>query len=363
MLLQSKFFKICLGIICVLLIILLLSKVNFIFKPLYMMFNILIVPITLSGFLYYLMRPIVNFLSKRKVNTMVAILLMYFLLGTGFILFLVMVWPTLETQMNNFTQGAPELVQQFQQQVDELQQNRLVSMFWQNGSSLSTQLSEYLSNGIKAARNYMSGAISLVTNFVIVVATVPIILYYMLKEGDQLPSSVLHIIPRRYRADGKKAIHEIDSALSGFIVGRVIITLLLGVIMFLGFLLIGLPYPLLLALVGTVFNLIPYVGPILGAVPVLIVAFTESASMVLWSLVVIIVAQQVEETLLSPHIYGKKLDIHPLTTVIILLVAGDMGGILGLILAIPVYMVIKIVVVHIYRLFFEEKVEELVEEA
>ncbi|UVI31640.1 AI-2E family transporter [Paenibacillus spongiae] len=113
---------------------------------------------------------------------------------------------------------------------------------------------------------------------------------------------------------------------------------------------------------GMIFtNLIPYIGPILGAIPCVIVAFTDSPSMVAWVLIVTIVAQQVEGNLLSPLIYGKRLEIHPLTTIILLLVAGKIAGILGFILALPFYMVVKIIVVRIYRLFLAEKVEELVE--
>jgi predicted PurR-regulated permease PerM len=295
------------------------------------------------------------------VHKVMAILFIYFLLTAFFIIFLVIIWPTLQAQVKIFMDGAPQIIKGFQLQFNNLEQNRLFSVFMKDGQDLSKQLSEYLSNGITAASNYVSNVISFITSFVIIVGTVPIILYYMLKESDKLHISILSIIPKRYRNDGKEVIEEIDAALSGFIVGRVIITGLLGVLMFLGFLLIGLPFSLLVAIVATVLNLIPYIGPILGAVPVLIVAFTSSSSMVLWSLVVVIIAQQVESTLLSPHIYGKRLDIHPLTTIIILLVAGDMVGILGVILAIPVYMVAKILIVRFYSLFLEEKVEELVE--
>ncbi|MNJ69487.1 hypothetical protein D3C77_658430 [compost metagenome] len=79
--------------------------------------------------------------------------------------------------------------------------------------------------------------------------------------------------------------------------------------------------------------------------------------MAMWSIVVVVAAQQIEGNLISPYIYGKTVSIHPLTTVILLLIAGDFGGILGLILAIPAYLIVKIVIVQLYKILFVSKKE------
>ncbi|SEC25419.1 AI-2E family transporter [Paenibacillus sp. GP183] len=358
---QSRFFKVCLGIIMLLLIIFLTSKINFIFKPLFALFNVLIVPFMLAGFFYYLLRPVMNYLLARKVNKVSAILIIYLFLAALFMLFFVVGWPVLQTQITNFIASAPKLIQDFQGQIKVMLQNRLISMVVSNEADLSARLSDYLNRGLNTASNYFVNFVSAITNFFIVIGTAPILLYYMLKESDHIPASIMHIIPKRYQKIGKEMILEMDSALSGFIVGRVIITSLLAVMMYIGFLIIGLPYPLLLALVSFILNIIPYIGPILGAIPVLIVAFIISPTMVLWSLIVVILAQQLESNVLAPYIYGNRMDIHPMTTIVLLLVAGDIAGILGVILAIPAYMIVKILIVHAYKLFFAEKMEEFIE--
>jgi predicted PurR-regulated permease PerM len=295
------------------------------------------------------------------VNKIAAILLIYLFLTALSVLFFVVGWPMLQTQVSNFIESAPKLIQDFQEQIKAMQQNRLISMMVSSESDLSTRLSEYLNRGLSTASSYINNLVSFLTNFFIVIGTAPILLYYMLKESNHIPASIMYIIPRRYQRDGKEVMLEIDSALSGFIVGRVIITSLLAVMLYIGFLIIGLPYPLLLAIVSFILNIIPYIGPILGAIPVLIVAFIDSPSMVLWSLIVVILAQQIESSVLAPYIYGNRMDIHPMTTIILLLVAGDIAGILGVILAIPAYMIAKIIIVRVYKLFFAEKVEELIE--
>lgn len=154
-------------------------------------------------------------------------------------------------------------------------------------------------------------------------------------------------------------LQDIDSALSGFIVTRVLLNVVLGAMLYVGFLIIGLPYSLMLAIISIPLNFIPYVGSLLAAVPVVIVGFIESPTMAIWSVVVIIIAQQIQDNVLSPIIYGKSLDVHPLTTVVLVLVGGDFYGIIGVLIALPVYMILKIIFLRIYEIIIAERVEEV----
>ncbi|GAA0137186.1 AI-2E family transporter [Paenibacillus sp. YSY-4.3] len=353
--LQKPFYRICLGIIMVLTIILLLSKVSFIFIPLVTLINILIVPVMLSGFLYYLLRPIVQFLERKGWNRMLSILAIYLLFAGVVTVFLIVVWPPLQKQVTDFVNNVPLLLRELQAQFNEIRQSKLFSMFSEQNEQISNKLTESINSVIEAATKSISHVITFLNDFFIVVGTAPILLYYMLKQDDQVTPSLTRMLPKRYRRDGEQVIHEIDNGLKGFIAGRMISAVLLAVMGFVGFWLIGLPYPLLLAIVGALFNFIPYFGPFLGAIPCVIVAFTESTSMVIWVIVIVVVSQQIEGNLISPYIYGKTINIHPLTTIILLLIAGDFAGILGMILAIPVYMMAKIIIVRIYQLYLASR--------
>ncbi|MNN44670.1 pheromone autoinducer 2 transporter [compost metagenome] len=157
---------------------------------------------------------------------------------------------------------------------------------------------------------------------------------------------------------------EIDSALSGFIVGRVLVNLALGVLMYIGFLIIGLQYALLLTVIAVVMNFVPFIGAILSSIPIFIIGFIQSPSIAVWSIIIVLVAQQIQDNLIAPYIFGKKLDIHPLTTIILVLVGGDLGGIIAILLIIPLYMIVKIVLTKAYYLFVKQRrVEIEVEES
>nr|WP_068617631.1 AI-2E family transporter [Paenibacillus tuaregi] len=360
-LLEKPFFRTCLGIIMLLTIVFLLHKVSFIFNPVVTFVKILIVPLTISGFLYYLLRPIVHYLDTKNVNRMLSVLLIYLCFAGLITLFFFVVWPPLTKQVQEFISNLPSLLEGVRTQIGLIQKSRFLSMIDSGNTQISTKITEYINGAVEMVTGYMSHFFNFISDFVVIIGTVPIILYYMLKEDKRISPAIVRAMPKRFARDGAQVVQSIDAALSGFISGRIISAVILAVMSFVGFWIVGLPYPLLLAVIGALFNFIPYVGAFLGAIPCLIVAFTVSPSMALWVLIVIVVAQQVEGNLIAPYIYGKTINIHPLTTVILLLIGGEYAGILGMILVIPVYMIIKIITVRLYKLFLSEKVEEIVD--
>lgn len=358
--LESKYFRTSLAIIAFLTILYLGSKVAFLITPVLSVINLLLVPMMLSGFMYYLLRPIVNYLGTKNVNRGLSVLLIYLVFAGLFVLFWVLVWPTLREQIQNFIENTPYLVEGIQNQFNQLRNDPTFSRFFSGESDVTVRLTEYVNNAIAWVTNSMSNLIAVVSNIVVLIATLPIILYYMLKDGHKLSPILQSLIPRKYRKEGQEMLKDIDSALSGFIVTRVLLNVVLGVLLYFGFLLIGLPYSLLLAVISIPLNFIPYIGSVLAAVPVVIVGFIESPSMALWSLVVILIAQQIQDNVLSPIIYGKSLDVHPLTTVLLVLVGGDFYGLIGVLIALPVYMIVKILFLRIYEIIIAERTDPVI---
>lgn len=360
--LQSKYFRTCLAIIAFLTILYLGSKVIFLFTPLVSIIQLLLVPMMLSGFMYYLLRPIVNYLGTKNVKPGLSVLLIYLVFTGLFVLFWVLVWPTLREQIQNFIDNTPYLVEGIQNQFNKLQNDPSFSRFFKGDTDVTTRLTEYLNSAINWVTNSMSNLITVISSIVVIIATLPIILYYMLKDGHKLSPILQGLIPKKYRKEGQEMFKDIDSAVSGFIVTRVLLNVVLGILLYIGFLLIGLPYSLLLAVISIPLNFIPYVGSLLAAVPVVIVGFIESPSLAIWSAVVILIAQQIQDNVLSPVIYGKSLDVHPLTTVLLVLVGGDFYGLIGVLIALPVYMIIKIIFLRIYEIIVAERVDQPVPE-
>ena len=353
----NKFIKVCLAAALVLLIVFLCSKVEFLFTPIRSLTKVILIPLLLSGFFYYMLRPLVDYMERHKIKRIISILLIYLVLAiliTGFILG---VWPALSTQITNLLLSAPDYLNKFSHQLEELEQTGLLSNFIPEDFSLLSNMSDYLNKGFSLLSNYVSGLFSFFSNFAIILFTTPLLLFYMLKEGNKFSNGIARFFPRRYYKDVKEVTAEIDSSLSGYIISRVLVNLALGVLMYIGFLFLGLPYALLLTVIAVILNFIPFFGAILSSIPIVIIGWIESPSMAIWSLIIILVAQQIQDNLISPLIFGKKLDIHPITTIILVLAGGDLFGIIGMLIIIPLYMFFKIIIIRIYEIFFKSQWE------
>ncbi|WP_172252957.1 AI-2E family transporter [Saccharibacillus deserti] len=363
---SDRFLRIALHIIAVLIVLFLLTKIPGILAPLKAACSLVFFPVVLSLFLYYLFRPTIRKLDQWKIKRPWSILLLYAAAVGVFVSFAIWVWPILRSQFLNFSDNLPQLAQNFSDQLQLLLFQLQEQEIWGTrindidvGIDIPQQLSGYLENFINSVTTSLSNALSVAAWIFLVVSTVPMILYFMLKDDRKGYAFLLKIVPVKYRPNFRHAARDIDTALSSFIVGRVFLATCVGVFDLIGFLIVGVPYPLLLILLIILTDMIPYIGVYLGALPALIVGFIDAPSSVIWIVVVIAAGQMLRNNLLSPIIYGSALDIHPLTTVFLLLSSGAIGGFVAILIIIPLYMVVKIVVVHLYRYYRSSKVKQV----
>lgn len=356
---KNKSILFSLFVALLLLIIYLGSKVSFIFQPFLLLFQAVAVPLLLSMFLYYLLRPVVKYMEKYKIKRSLAILIIYVVFTIILLWFILSQWPKLTNQMVSFVNGFPDILADVKFQLSKLEDSEWLASLFPSDNNIVATITEYLNKGFSSITNYVGKFFSFVSNFAIVLFTTPILLFYMLKEGDKLGSKMVRATPVRFRRDMLSVITDIDKMLSGFIVGRVLVNIALGILMYIGFLIIGLPYAFLLTVLAVIANFIPLIGAILSSIPIIIVGLTQSPATAVWALIIILAAQQVQDNLIAPYVFGKSMDIHPLTTIILVLGAGNISGIVGMIVIIPVYMTLKIVVVRVFQLFFKRKWQRL----
>lgn len=349
---QSKSFRVGYAILLILLIVYIGTLVDFIFRPVVVLFQTLFFPFLVAGVLFYLFRPVVNWLHRQKVPKVVSILVIYLLFIGLITLLVLLVGPTLQEQFNRLINNLPLLTLEITERLVALEEHPWVQGYLEQNSleDLSNQAIQYLTDVITAIVSNVAGFVGVIASIVIAFITVPFILFYMLKEGEKAPQQLLRFLPASQRTEGRKILADMDTALSSYIQGQIIVSICVGILIYIGFLIIQLEYALLLAVVALFTNFIPFIGPIIGTIPAVIVAFIEQPIMALWVIVVTLIAQQIESNLISPQVMGRRLSIHPLTIISLLLVAGSLVGFLGLLLAVPTYAVLKVVVSHTYRL-------------
>src|SRR5690606_10521720 len=162
---------------------------------------------------------------------------------------------------------------------------------------------------------------------------------------------LMKYVSEEHKPEGRKLLEDVDETLSNYKVGQAIVAVVVGFFMFIGYVIIGLDYALSLAVFAMFLIIVPFLGPLIGVIPAIFVALMSGEPfMAIKVLIVLLIVQQLEGNLVTPNIMGSRLNIHPLTIILLLLIAAALYGFVGILIAIPLYAVLK-TVVHNLRLF------------
>ncbi|SDI55449.1 AI-2E family transporter [Natribacillus halophilus] len=361
---QGKYFRIGYAIALILLIVYLGTLVDFIFSPIVVFLQTVFAPIAVAGVLFYLFRPIVNVLH-RWMPRGIAILLIYLAFIGLVTLFAFLIGPEIQDQFNSLVEQAPLFFQEMQGWFNTIMQTELVQNILEdetiNLEEIASTIGSYITDSLGNIGDNIMNVVGTVTSVVIVIVIVPFVLFYMLKEGEKAPKQILRLLPSKQEDEGERILGDMDTALASFIQGQIIVSFCVGVLVYIAYLIIGLDYSLILAIIAMLTNLIPFIGPWIGTAPGVIVAIFDGWLTALLVVGAVVIIQQFESVFISPQVMGHKLKIHPVTVIFVLLVASNIAGFVGLLLAVPAYAVGKVIVMHTYRLIrlrYQENGEE-----
>jgi predicted PurR-regulated permease PerM len=192
----------------------------------------------------------------------------------------------------------------------------------------------------EAALQFVGSAAGFVFNFLTVLLVTP----YFAMSMPAIKRWLVRLLRPRHREDFLHLVGESTDLMANFIVGNLIVSVIAGGVTWIGLTIIGVPYALALAAWVAITDLIPVLGALLGAAGVAAVAFIESPEALLWSMLLLIVYQQVENFLIAPRVMNHAVDLSPATVIIALMVGGSLAGLVGALLALPLAALIKIIV-------------------
>lgn len=345
---HHSFFQYAVGTLLVLTIILIFYHVSAFLTPIINFVSILFAPIAASLLFYYLLRPIVYFFEKFNIHRVITILGIYILLALAIIFFVAYIGPILTKQITALANTSVSTLEK----VRESSQSILFRFFKinldyeieQRVFSIAQQVTTLVSQNL-------IDFIAFITRLAAILVVIPFIVFYLLKDDQDFFSTFLSHIPEDFGQEIRKTLHNMDSTLSNYITGLVLVSSSVGVLLFIGYLIIGLNYALILSLISIVFMTIPFLGPFLSIAPAILVGLSDSSFMVLKVIIVFIIVQQCEANFISPQIIGQRLNIHPLTLILLLLAAGSLYGLAGLILVTPLYALAKVLIENIYKIY------------
>ncbi|AUZ27614.1 AI-2E family transporter [Bacillus subtilis] len=353
--LDNKFVLFLLVLLLIGLNILVFTKTSYIFTPIIVLLKTISLPIILTGIVFYLLNPIVDFLERRRIKRIYSILLLYLLIIGLITITIVSIIPFLKEQIMSLIDNIPRYVDIVENQTKQLIGSNFVNQAQQtmniNISDLATKVSDQAATIVNSTFTGVGNFIGALTEIIISIVTVPFILFYLLKDGKKLPVYILKFVPTRLKEQTYTVLSEMNHRLSSYIRGQIIISFCIGFLLFIGYLIIGLDYASLLAIIAACTSIVPYLGPTIAITPAIIIAIVTSPLMLLKLVIVWTIVQLIEGKLISPQIMGKNLHIHPITIIFLLLTAGKLFGVVGIILAIPGYAVAKVITTHLFDWF------------
>lgn len=355
----KKFFKeqnylaVLLGFALLFVNILLLTKISFVFTPFVVFLKTIFFPVLLAGVLFYILHPFVSLLERKGVSRIVSIASIYIIVLGLFVFLAVTVIPIIKDQVNALIDNLPYFGHEIERAARKFGESNVIGRMQESlnidFANIVKDSTMNFTKSLSSVTGNVTGFLSTITEVVLTFVMVPFILFYLLKDGEQLPNHFLKFISEQRQPAAKRILDDMHYAISSYIRGQIIVSLFIGIMLLIGYLIIGIKYAVLLAILAMIVNIVPYVGPIIAITPALIIAFIDSPSMVLKVIIVMMIVQLAEGKFISPQVMGKKLDIHPITIIFIILTAGNLFGIMGIILAIPGYAILKVLVTHSYR--------------
>jgi predicted PurR-regulated permease PerM len=301
----------------------------------------------LAALITYLVYPLVFAIEKRGTPRVYAILISYlalFFITAGLFMYVV---PQIVRQLNGLEETIPLYTEQSYQVARSIQE-RLTNLGI--GDSVRQVFDERVSwfeeNMIQLIRRVVAALIGTV-GYVFKILLAPFLAFYYLKDIEYIHRKAVSFIPEARREEIVQLLKEINSILTSYTRGYLLVAAIVGGLTALSMALLGVEFALMLGIFAGLTELIPYFGPVIGAIPAVVLAILHSKWLAVKVALVFIIIHQLEGNIISPKILGDKVGLHPLVVILSLLAGGELYGLAGMLLAVPVAAVLKVIIKYL----------------
>ena len=296
----------------------------------------------------YSVGPIVNVLERRGTSRLQATLLVFASMIAVVVITVLCVAPYLSESVVRLQTDMPRFITGVGLHIDEAQAKlRSIAGPLSNfdlTSKVEWQLTQW-------THNFFDTVPGFVRTFFTVMLLGPFLAFFMVKDGRVYTRFVLGLAPNNLFETVLSLQHQINFQIGQFVRARLLESSIVGVVTAIGLVIIGFPYALLLGIIAGVTNLIPYLGPILGAGPAFAIALVNGYSplQMVGLGFVYVIAQLIDAGFLVPLLVAKIVDLHPVTVIVVIIAGAQVMGILGMIISIPVAGMLKVIISTVYR--------------
>lgn len=302
----------------------------------------ILTPFLLAAALAYLANPLVNAFERREIPRSLAIILVYTVFVVAAVLTIYGLIPAWTRELNAVLLNLPLMAQQIERSTLNWVNNlvRLPgSKLLKEVITVSIHRGEMILENLSArVLDSLLGLFPRAFNLVLA----PFLAYYLLRDQELIRTTLLSLVPHDKRHDVQDVLREVNRVIAGFLRGQIIVSIFVGSFIGLALLLLRVDYALLIGAFAGLLDIIPYFGPIIGAIPAVALALLKSPVTALWVIAAFVAANQIESMVLQPRIVGGHVGLHPLTVIFAILAGGKLLGIWGMLVAVPLTAAIKV---------------------
>ena len=312
-------------------------------------FRVIFPPLILAGAIVFLLNPAVTGLTRRGIPRAVSTALMYVLVLGLLAISAVSVFPLAADQADQLAADWPAITERTERWVDELAEDSQGTFFEFNRA----ELADALDGGEKTLTQQLVQARRiglLIFHFLLIMVLAPIIAFYLIVDLPHLTKVAHALVPDAARQEVEVVVGRLNRAIGGFFRGQLMVAVLVGIMVSIGLAIIGLKFWFLIGMIAGLFNMIPLIGPWVGGVPGVVIALTTGDTLqAVGVVVVMVVAQQIDNHFITPQVMQRAVSLHPAAVMLALLAGGTLGGFFGLLLAVPLAAALKILIGHVWR--------------
>jgi predicted PurR-regulated permease PerM len=315
--------------------------------------RVILAPLLIAVVFIFVLNPLVGSLNRRGVPRVIGTAIGFVIILAGLVLLGFLVIPSIIDQAISFTETFPEIFDNTSDQVSDL---AVFIGFDRVDFWTYDELVTYLNDPGNQETitgflfGWLRGVTAGVFEFILVFLLGPVLAFYLLIDLPNVQRRLLALVPQGNRAETAYVGREVNTAVGGFLRGQLLVALIVGVLLSLGYWLIDLPFWLLIGMVGGFLNIVPFLGPWVGGILGVVVAIaTTDLTTAIWATVVAVAVQQIDNNFVSPTVLRATVRLHPAVTLLVLVLAGAVAGFWGIVIAVPLAATVKIVVGHWWR--------------
>ncbi|NPV52833.1 MAG: AI-2E family transporter [Firmicutes bacterium] len=302
-----------------------------------------LVPFILAVVLAYIINPLVCYLERKGAPRTIGTLIVYLAFTLLSALVIAYLFPLLLYQLEKLLEALPQQASNINTRLEAIFERvdrfRVPQVIRGVMDEAILRGEAYLREAVRTVVDAMLGLFSALPGLLIT----PILAFYFTRDIEAIKDRILVLIPGRYNQAALSLLREVDAVLAGFIRGQLIVCIFVGILTTIGLSLLRVDFALIIGIVAGILDVIPYFGPVLGAVPAVAIAFLKSHLTALYVIILFAVIHQVESGVIAPKVFSDRVGLHPVAVIFALLAGGELAGITGMLLAVPVAAVINVV--------------------